>query len=116
MLRSRRAAGCRPAELAKLELAATGPAMPTTAAVAARCRALLEPAAFERHMADAVRLHALGDMPFEQARTELLIAGICVDTTNRARLGPARLGLGDVRAIGCRRLGRPGRDQLEATE
>lgn len=62
-------------ELAKLQLAASGPAMPTTAAVAARCRALLEPEAFERHMADAMELHALGDMPFERARTELLIGG-----------------------------------------
>jgi DNA-binding NarL/FixJ family response regulator len=47
--------------------------MPTTAAVAARSRALLEPAAFEEHMTEALRLHSIGDTPFEQARTELMI-------------------------------------------
>ena len=62
-------------ELAKLERAAAGPAMPTTAAVAARCRALLDPTSFEQHMTEAMRLHALGGVPFEQARTELLIGG-----------------------------------------
>jgi hypothetical protein len=36
-------------ELGRLERAAANPEMPTTAAVAARSRALLEPAAFETH-------------------------------------------------------------------
>ena len=60
-------------ELSRLEKAAANPYMPTTAAVAARSRALLEPAAFEEHMTEALRLHSIGDMPFEQARTELMI-------------------------------------------
>jgi DNA-binding CsgD family transcriptional regulator len=47
--------------------------MPTTAAVAARSRALLEPASFENHMTEALRLHSISDMPFERARTELMI-------------------------------------------
>ncbi len=60
-------------ELNRLEKAAANPDMPTTAAVTARSRALLEPAAFEEHMTEALRLHAISDMPFERARTELII-------------------------------------------
>jgi DNA-binding CsgD family transcriptional regulator len=60
-------------ELGRLEKAAANPAMPTTAAVAARSRALLEPASFENHMTEALRLHSISDMPFERARTELMI-------------------------------------------
>jgi DNA-binding CsgD family transcriptional regulator len=60
-------------ELGRLERAAANPDMPTTAAVAARSRALLEPAAFEEHMTEALRLHCLSDMPFEHARTELMV-------------------------------------------
>jgi DNA-binding CsgD family transcriptional regulator len=60
-------------ELSRLETLAANPDMPTTAAVAARSRALLEPAAFEEHMTEALRLHSISDMPFERARTELLI-------------------------------------------
>jgi DNA-binding CsgD family transcriptional regulator len=60
-------------ELSRLDQAAANPSMPTTAAVAARSRALLEPAAFEEHMTEALRLHSIGDMPFEEARTELMI-------------------------------------------
>ena len=57
----------------RLEKAAANPDMPTTAAVAARSRALLEPAAFEEHMTEALRLHSISDMPFEHARTELMV-------------------------------------------
>jgi DNA-binding CsgD family transcriptional regulator len=60
-------------ELNRLEKAAANPDMPTTAAVTARSRALLEPAVFEEHMTEALRLHAISDMPFERARTELII-------------------------------------------
>ncbi|HEY6688211.1 MAG TPA: AAA family ATPase [Propionibacteriaceae bacterium] len=60
-------------QLGRLEKAAANPAMPTTAAVAARSRALLEPASFENHMTEALRLHSISDMPFERARTELMI-------------------------------------------
>jgi DNA-binding CsgD family transcriptional regulator len=60
-------------ELSRLEKAGAYPSMPTTAAVTARSRALLEPDAFEEHMTEALRLHSLSDMPFEQARTELII-------------------------------------------
>jgi DNA-binding CsgD family transcriptional regulator len=60
-------------EFGRLEKAAANPAMPTTAAVAARSRALLEPASFENHMTEALRLHSISDMPFERARTELMI-------------------------------------------
>jgi DNA-binding CsgD family transcriptional regulator/tetratricopeptide (TPR) repeat protein len=59
-------------ELSRLEKVAANPDMPTTAAVAARSKALLEPTAFEEHMTDALRLHSLSDMPFERARTELI--------------------------------------------
>jgi hypothetical protein len=48
-------------ELSRLEKAAANRSMPTTAAVAARSRALLEPAAFEEHMTEALRLHSIGD-------------------------------------------------------
>lgn len=60
-------------ELRRLEKAAANPDMPTTAAVAARSKALLEPAAFEEHMTEALRLHSVSDMPFEHARTELMV-------------------------------------------
>jgi DNA-binding CsgD family transcriptional regulator/tetratricopeptide (TPR) repeat protein len=60
-------------ELGRLEKAAANPSMPTTAAVAARSRALLEPESFEDHMTEALRLHSISDMPFERARTELMI-------------------------------------------
>ena len=60
-------------ELSRLEKVAANPDMPTTAAVTARSRALLEPAAFEEHMTEALRLHSISDMPFERARTELMI-------------------------------------------
>jgi DNA-binding CsgD family transcriptional regulator len=60
-------------ELSRLEKIAANPDMPTTAAVTARSRALLEPAAFEEHMTEARRFHSMSDMPFERARTELMI-------------------------------------------
>ena len=60
-------------EFGRLEKAAANSYMPTTAAVAARSKALLEPAAFEENMTEALRLHAVSDMPFEHARTELMI-------------------------------------------
>jgi DNA-binding NarL/FixJ family response regulator len=44
---------------------------PVAAAVLARSRALVQPAEFEQHMAEALRLHQLRAMPFEQARTQL---------------------------------------------
>jgi DNA-binding CsgD family transcriptional regulator/tetratricopeptide (TPR) repeat protein len=59
-------------ELSRLEKVAANPDMPTTAAVTARSRALIEPAAFEEHMTEALRLHSTSDMPFERARTELM--------------------------------------------
>ncbi len=46
---------------------------PTAAAVTARCRALLEPEAFQEHIGDALAWHARAPMPFEQARTELVL-------------------------------------------
>ena len=51
------------------EVARSG--LPTLAAVAERCRALLRPDAFSDHMARALQLHAVADTPFETARTEL---------------------------------------------
>jgi DNA-binding CsgD family transcriptional regulator len=60
-------------ELSRLEKVAASPDMPTTGAVIARSRALLEPTAFDEHMAEALRLHSMSDMPFERARTELII-------------------------------------------
>jgi DNA-binding CsgD family transcriptional regulator len=60
-------------ELSRLEKVAANPDMPTTAAVTARSRALLEPAAYEEHMTEALRLHSMSDMPFERARTELMM-------------------------------------------
>jgi DNA-binding CsgD family transcriptional regulator len=60
-------------EFRRLEKAAAHPYMPTTAAVAARSKALLEPAAFEEHMTEALRLHSISDMPFEHARTQLMV-------------------------------------------
>ena len=103
-------------ELAKLEAAAAGPSMPTTAAVAARCRALLEPAAFEGHLTEALRLHALGDMPFEQARTELLFGG---HLRRHHQAGQARPLLGAALAtferLGAVEWADRARDQLEAT-
>ena len=48
---------------------------PTAAAVAARCRSLLEPDEFARHLSDALHWHAQAAMPFEQARTELQLGG-----------------------------------------
>ena len=60
-------------ELSRLEKVASNPSMPTTAAVAARSRALLDRASFDDHMTEALRLHFISDMPFERARTELII-------------------------------------------
>jgi DNA-binding CsgD family transcriptional regulator len=47
--------------------------IPTAAAVAARSRALLDPEHFDTHIAEALRWHGRGRMPFERARTELLL-------------------------------------------
>ena len=44
---------------------------PVSAAVLSRCRALLDPGKAESHLREALRLHSKGQMPFEQARTEL---------------------------------------------
>jgi DNA-binding CsgD family transcriptional regulator len=103
-------------ELAKLEVVASGPAMPTTAAVAARCRALLEPAAFERYMADALRLHAIGDMPFEQARTELLMGGYLRRRNQQGKARPLLASaLATFERLGAVDWASRARDQLEAT-
>jgi tetratricopeptide (TPR) repeat protein len=72
-------------ELSRLEKVAANPDMPTTAAVTARSRALLEPAAFEEHMTEALRLHSISDMPFERARTELMIGQHVRRTSSRPR-------------------------------
>jgi DNA-binding NarL/FixJ family response regulator len=44
---------------------------PVTAAVVSRCEALLDPSCAQSHLREALRLHSKGQMPFEQARTEL---------------------------------------------
>jgi DNA-binding NarL/FixJ family response regulator len=90
--------------------------MPTTAAVAARSKALLEPAGFEEHMTEALRLHSIGDMPFEHARTELMI-GQHLRRHNQP--GKARSPLSAALAI-FERLGAPDwanrtRSELQAT-
>lgn len=46
---------------------------PTLAAVAARCQALAEPSRFEEHLDRALACHRRAQMPFEQARTALLL-------------------------------------------
>jgi DNA-binding CsgD family transcriptional regulator len=47
--------------------------LPTGAAVAARCRALVYPEEFDRHIADALRWHGQSQVPFERARTQLCL-------------------------------------------
>jgi DNA-binding CsgD family transcriptional regulator len=54
-----------------LERTASETGIPTAAAVAARCRSIIEPGDYERHLAEALRWHEKSPMPFEQARTEL---------------------------------------------
>ncbi len=103
-------------ELSRLEKAAANPSMPTTAAVAARSRALLEPAAFDEHMTEALRLHSIGDMPFEQARTELMV-GQHLRRHNQPSNARSRLNAALVR---FERLGAPdwanrARSELQAT-
>ena len=46
---------------------------PTLAAVTARCQALAEPSRFEEHLDRALSCHRRAGMPFEQARTSLLL-------------------------------------------
>ncbi len=60
-------------ELARLEKLASSVAQPTTVAVAARCRALVHPDDFEQQMRLALTLHERAAMPFETARTRLLL-------------------------------------------
>jgi DNA-binding CsgD family transcriptional regulator/tetratricopeptide (TPR) repeat protein len=103
-------------ELRRLEKAAANPYMPTTAAVAARSKALLEPAAFEEHMTEALRLHSISDMPFEHARTELIIGQ---HLRRHSQPGKARSPLSAALAI-FERLGAPDwanrtRSELQAT-
>jgi DNA-binding CsgD family transcriptional regulator len=103
-------------ELRRLEKAAANPYMPTTAAVAARSKALLEPAAFEEHMTEALRLHSISDMPFEHARTELMIGQ---HLRRHSQPGKARSPLSAALAI-FERLGAPDwanrtRSELQAT-
>ena len=93
------------------------PHMPPTAAVAARSKALLEPAAFEEHMTEALRLHSISDMPSEHARTQLML-GHYLRRHNQA--GKARSQLTAALAI-FDRLGAPDwanrtRSELQATE
>ena len=57
--------------LARLDDSVQVMGLPTAAAVAARCRSLLEPDDFAAHLAEALRWHAQAPMPFELARTEL---------------------------------------------
>jgi DNA-binding CsgD family transcriptional regulator len=59
-------------ELKRLEESVERSGVPTAAAVAARCRALLAPDDFEKHLDESMRWHARSGMAFEQARTELL--------------------------------------------
>jgi DNA-binding CsgD family transcriptional regulator/tetratricopeptide (TPR) repeat protein len=103
-------------ELSRLEKVAANPDMPTTAAVTARSRALLEPAAFEEHMTEALRLHSISDMPFERARTELMIGQ---HVRRRNQPAKARPPLTSALAI-FDRLGAPdwasrARSELQAT-
>jgi DNA-binding CsgD family transcriptional regulator len=59
--------------LQRLEKSVMSSEVPTAAAVAARSRALLEPEQFDSHIAEALRWHGQTRMPFERARTELLL-------------------------------------------
>jgi DNA-binding CsgD family transcriptional regulator len=59
--------------LKRLEESVKSSEVPTAAAVAARSRALLDAQQFDDHIAEALRWHSLGRMPFERARTELLL-------------------------------------------
>lgn len=59
--------------LARLEACETSSDRPVVAAVIARSRSHLDPDNSERHLGEAIRLHELCEMPFEQARTQLLL-------------------------------------------
>jgi DNA-binding CsgD family transcriptional regulator len=59
--------------LIRLEESVKTSEVPTAAAVAARSRALLDPEQFDSHIAEALQWHSHGRMPFERARTELLL-------------------------------------------
>jgi DNA-binding CsgD family transcriptional regulator len=59
--------------LHRFERALASRQTPTGFAVAARCRALLDPDAFQRHLAQALAWHDRSSMPFERARTELTL-------------------------------------------
>jgi DNA-binding CsgD family transcriptional regulator len=57
--------------VARLESQVDPAGRPVTAAVLARCRALVRPLEAEQHLVEALRLHGLAAMPFEHARTQL---------------------------------------------
>ncbi|MFC7624688.1 ATP-binding protein [Microlunatus sp. GCM10028923] len=59
-----------------------------SAAVAARCAALINPASADDHFARAVRLHLAGGRPFERARTELLYGEWLRRARRRAEAAP----------------------------
>jgi DNA-binding CsgD family transcriptional regulator len=59
--------------LVRLEAGVDPAQRPAAAAVLARSRALVRPTEWEEHLVEALRLHQLRVMPFEQARTQLLL-------------------------------------------
>jgi DNA-binding CsgD family transcriptional regulator len=79
--------------LARLEAGADPAGRPVAGAVLARCRALVRPAEAEQHLAEALRLHGLAPMPFEQARTQLQLG---LHLRRRRLRGEARAPLGSA--------------------
>jgi DNA-binding CsgD family transcriptional regulator len=59
--------------LARLEAGVDPAERPAAAAVLTRARALVHPGEWEQHLGEALRLHQRHPMPFEQARTQLLL-------------------------------------------
>ncbi len=62
-------------ELRRLDREAAVSGLPTVAAVAERCHALVQPSAFADHIFRSLSLHKLAGTPFETARTELHAGG-----------------------------------------
>jgi DNA-binding CsgD family transcriptional regulator len=84
---------------------------PTAAATAARCQALVDPTDFERHMAEALRQHGVGGMPFEEARTRLCLGE---QLRRQGRRAEARRWLHSAQVIFERLGARPWIDRSQA--
>lgn len=88
---------------------------PVLRAVLARCRALVDPARFAEHVEEADRWHRLAAMPYERARTDLLVGRVLRRQRHAGAREPLSRALATFERLGARAWAGQARQELRAS-